>query len=585
MEITKNEITDKNKKYTLFPFTKQRYAVPEIYESGEGIYIYDIEGNKYMDLASQYVNVNIGYGNEEVIQAAIEQMRKMHYCKPVDGTEIRGKFCEKLITEVAPSNMKKIFLTLGGSDANDSAVRIAKAVTGRKKIFSQYSSYHGATIGAANISGDHERIRERLEHPDYIHFIGYNTKKLEKYFENKDDYCDFLLEILEEQILLEGFHTIAAICFETISLGNIAIPAKRYYEGVRKLCDKYGILLIFDEVLVGFGRTGKWFACEHFNIQPDIMTFAKGVTSSYIPLGGVMVNERIANKLEGISFNVGFTCSFHPVACAVGYAVVNYMQREHVVENAEKVGLYLKKKLEEKILPCAYVDEIRGIGLLQAILLSGKMNCYSAAAAFCEILKEKGYVTWVDRTAILIAPPLIIKEEQIDQFVEDLRNIFLQLENEKYMEKIEFYPQEASNGAEAFYSLSYVEKMADILRDFNHVLILGSARLLILRIVLAAVQAAKKKYGIYVCKKIYEQLEEEKAHSIFFDGQRFDVREQLGQVLHMQKEEKYDCVLMPYGRDDQEWGNVYEVAKAFEVPIFLILKDGTIRELTREFSE
>lgn len=570
-------IKEQNKNYTLFPYTQQRYADPDIYERGEGIYIYDTDGKRYMDLASQYVNVNIGFGNEEVIQAAAKQMKRLHYCKPVDGTDIRGKLCEKIITEIAPSNMKKIFLTLGGSDANDSAVRIAKAVTGKRKILSQCHSYHGATIGAANLCGDHERIHEKLEHPDYVHFVGYNSKNLEKYFEDKEKYCDFLLELLEDTILLEGVGTIAAVFFETISLGNIVVPAKRYYEGVRKLCDKYGILLIFDEVLVGFGRTGKWFACEHYDIWPDIMTFAKGVTSSYMPLGGVMVSEAVADKLERIPFRVALTGSFHPVSCAAGYAAINYMQRERVVENAEKVGAYLKKQLKEKILPSAYVEEIRGIGLLQSVLFAGEMNCRSAASAFCDLLKEKGYITWADHTAILIAPPLITTEEQIGQFVDDFRDILLKLESKAYIEKLKRYPREASYGAEGFYALSYMENMADMLRDFQNVLVLGSAKILIVKTVLALVKSEEKKYGLYLNREMYEKLdEEEKKRAAIFDGQRFDADKQSSQIWQIQKEKNYDCVLIPYGRDDQEWENIYEVTKVFGIPAFLIRKDGAI---------
>ncbi len=355
------------------------------------------------------------------------------------------------------------------------------------------------------------------------------------------------------------------------------MPAKRYYEGVRKLCDKYGILLIFDEVLVGFGRTGKWFACEHYGIWPDIMTFAKGVTSSYMPLGGVMVSEAVADKLERIPFRVALTGSFHPVSCAAGYAAINYMQRERVVENAEKVGAYLKKQLKEKILPSAYVEEIRGIGLLQSVLFAGEMNCRSAASAFCDLLKEKGYITWADHTAILIAPPLITTEEQIGQFVNDFRDILLKLESKAYIEKLKRYPREASYGAEAFYALSYMENMADMLRDFQNVLVLGSAKILIVKTVLALVKSEEKKYGLYLNREMYGKLdEEEKKRAVIFDGQRFDADKQSSQIWQIQKEKNYDCVLIPYGRDGQEWENIYEVTKVFGIPAFLIRKDGAI---------
>ena len=575
------EIKQLNKQYSLFSYIHQNAADPDVYEEGDGIYIYDTEGKKYVDLASSYVNVNIGFGHEEIVNVAEEQMKKLHYCKPIDATEIRGKLCEKIITEVAPPNMAKIFLTLGGSDANDSAVRIAKAVTGKRKILSQYHAYHGATIGAANLCGDYERIYEKIEHPDYIHFFGYNSKNFRKYFSDEDKYCDFLLDLLEEKILLEDPNMIAAIFYETISLGNIVMPAKRYYEGVRKLCDKYGILLIFDEVLVGFGRTGKWFACEHYNVWPDIMTFAKGVTSSYMPLGGVMVSKEVSSKLDQIPLTVALTCSFHPVSCAVGYAVINYMQREHVVENAEKMGAYLKSQLEQNILPHPYVEEVRGIGMLQSIVFSGSMDCRSAALAFCELLKEKGYITWVDRTAVLIAPTLIIAKDEIDKLVRSLGEILENLKGKNYIERLEYYPEEGGDGASSFYSIAYMEAMSEMVSRLDNILILGSANLVMLRIILASLHFSRKNYTLYLSENMQDKIKEnEKAHSIFFEGDRFTVNRQSAQIKEMKKE-KYDAVLMPYGRDDEDWENIYEVAGEFGVPVYLIRNNGTVKEIQR----
>lgn len=575
-------IKEQNKKFSLVPYTEQRFADPDIYDRGEGIYIYDIDGNKYMDLASQYVNVNVGFGNEVIIQAAIAQMKKLHYCRPEDGTEIRGKLCEKIITEIAPPNMKKIFMTLGGSDANDSAVRIAKAVTGKRKILSQYHSYHGATIGAANLCGDDERHHERLEYSDYIHFEGYNSKKLEKYFDDKEKYCDFLLELLEEKILLEDPNSIAAVFFETISVSELAIPPQRYYEGVRKLCDTYGILLIFDEVLVGFGRTGKWFACEHYKVWPDIMTFAKGITSSYMPLGGVMVSEKVAERLEHIPFSIALTASFHPVSCAAGYATVNYMQRENIIKNAETIGRYLKGQLEKNILSHSYVEEIRGLGLLQSVIFKGKMNTYSAALAFCDLLKENGYFTWSAGAAILIAPPLIITKEEVDKFVEDFKNILELLENKSYIDKLEYYPKESYFGTRRFFSLSYVESMANVSEPYQNILVLGSASLLMVRIVAASVKAIGKTYHIYLSQRMYDGLTpEEREKSIFFDHDRFILDRLIDQVCRMQNENQYDCIFMPYSREDQDWGNIYEVAEKFGVPIYLVSRDGNIRRMDK----
>lgn len=574
--INEEMIKEKNRKYTLFPYVMQQYAEADVIERGEGVYVYDRQGKQYMDLASQFINVNIGWGNESVIDAIYDQLKKLHYVKPELLTDIRGELCEKIICEIAPKSMEKIFLTLGGSDANDFAVRIAKAVTGKRKILSQYHSYHGATIGAANLCGDHERIYEKLENRDFIHFVGYNSKGLKKYFNDDNQYCDFLLELLEETILLEDPNSIAAIFFETISLGNIVIPSKRYYEGVRSLCDKYNILLIFDEVLVGFGRTGKWFGCEHYQVWPDIMTFAKGVTSSYMPLGGVMVNTKVANRMENVYFSATLTGSYHPVSCAAALAVIKYMQDNKLVEHAEEMGGYLKEALNKHILPHPYVSELRGIGLLQSIVFNGRMNTRSAAINFSNRLKELGYLVYVDRTAILLAPPLIIKKEQIDDAVSAIKGLLEELEENQYLNKIDYYPKESS-GAEALYSLSFINELEMQLLPYNKILVLGSANVHMLKILWANLRAQNKCFKIYINKNLYAAMDlAEKEFCTIFENERFDVGRQKEQIQQLKSAEKFDCVIMPYFRNDSMWENILDVAKEFECPIFRISRKGNI---------
>lgn len=577
-KVNKEEISKElNRTYTLFPYNNQRNARFDVYERGEGVYIYDHAGRQYMDLSSQFINVNVGFGNEDIVDAAMNQMKKLHYIKPVDATDIRGKLCEKIIKEIAPPNMAKIFLTLGGSDANDSAVRIAKAVTGKRKILSQYVSYHGASIGAANLCGDHERIHEKLESRDFIHFIGCNSKDLEKYFSDEEKYCDFLLNLLEDTILYEHPDTIAAIFFETITLGNIVVPPKRYYEGVRRLCDKYNILLVFDEVLVGFGRTGKWFACEHYSQWPDIITFAKGVTSSYMPLGGVMVSRQIADKFEDICFNVAFTGSYHPVSCAAAYAAITYMQENNVIQNAEEVGRYLKELLQEKILPHDYVDEIRGIGLLQSIVFKGKINTRSAAINLANELRERGYVVYIDRSAILIAPPLIITKEQMCDAVNGIDSLLTELENERYIDLLEHYPDE-SVGYEDFYSRQFIADFADELSKYNKVLLLASANANVMGLMIANLKKLNKVYNIYISQMLYQQMEQ-KENCIIFNEMRFDWKKQNEQIQALKENGKFDCVLMPYVGKDNTWDNVFDVAKMFDCPVLRVTLQGEIIQM------
>lgn len=578
--MNENEIKKINRNYTLFPYTDQCLADADVFDRADGIYLFDKQGKSYMDLSSQFINVNIGYGNVQVIEAVHKQMQKLHYVKPTELTEIRGKLCRKIIDEIAPENMSKIYLTLGGSDANDFAIRIAKAATGRRKILSQYYSYHGATIGAANLGGGYDRIYERLENKDYIHFMGFNNKDLERFFKDEDQYCDFLLQLLEDTVKLEDPGSIAAICFETISLGNIVMPPKRYYKGVRDICNKYDILLMFDEVLVGFGRTGRWFACEHYQVEPDIITFAKGVTSTYMPLGGVMVSDKVAARMDHTYFSATLTASYHPVSCAAAYASIQYIQENHFIKNSEIVGNYLSKLLREKILPHPYVNEVRGIGLLHSIIFYGKMNAEGPVKAFAKMLQKRGFIVYVDYTAIILSPPIIINKKQIQEAVEEIENLLIALEKSGYYQKLEFYPNQNVNAA-YYYTLEFMDNFQHILQRYEKIMVMGSANASILKIVVGNLQRLGKAYKIFANKLIYECLDDElKRHCIEHNDGKFDINLQKNTVKNIQSKESFDCVLMPYVRTDCNWENVLEVAKEFCCPIYRITHQG---EFVREY--
>ncbi len=575
-------IKDNTIKYSLLIDGIQHDDEMDAYVSADGVYIKDDDGNRYIDLSSQVINVNIGYGNEFVIDAAKDQLEKLHYVKPYVAHEPRAKLCEKIIRELSPAGMKKLYLTLGGSDANDYAIRIAKIATGKTKILSQYHSYHGATIGSAQLS--EERHRGRLQSYDFIHFFGYTAEYLKAFSSDEDSYCQLLLEILERTIISEDPGTVAAVFLETMKIGYL--PPRGYYEGVRRICDKYEVLLIFDEVLVGFGRTGKWFAFEHYGVIPDMITFAKGVTSSYFPLGGVIVNEKVADSLEYKSFPDGLTAAYHPVGCSVADAVITYMQKEHIVENADKIGGYLKSRLEQRILGFPEIEEIRGIGLLLTIHMKGKMSAESAVRAFCDRLKDYGLLTWTDWPSVIVAPPLIINKEQADEIVDGLERCLRELENEGYLKRIRYYPDK-SYEMKRFYALDFLKSLDTIIGG-KKVLLMGSAQPVMMHYVLAAILGCNADPIIFISSDNYKNMlaqDNELLNEILsdkcyiFETNRFE-KDMLKEKIEIIKgEEKIDIVLLPYSRGDGKWQNVLEVAKQFSDTVWMIDSKSVIMKL------
>ena len=585
--MTKHDAYSKSEKYSLFFDYTQDNLTFDIYEKGEGTYVYDKDGRKLFDLASQYVNVNIGYGNKSVIAAITKQLEDLCYIKPLDSTEIRAQLSEKIIREIAPPNMQKIFLTCGGSDANDYAVRIAKLVTGRPKVLSQYNGYHGATIGSANLSDEHNR--EKQVNGEYIRFWGYNTDSFKKYFDNDEKYCDYLVEMVHNTIISENPYSIAAVLLDPIREGAI-IPNERYFKELRRICDKYNILLIFDEVLTGFGRTGKWFAFEHYDVLPDMITFAKGVTSSYIPLGGVIVSNNICKKLEATTFFQALTSSFHPVACAAAYANISYIQNEKLIDNAQKVGLYLEEKLNDVILGHPYVEEIRGIGLLYSIYLSGKLGTDSATNAVCCMLKDKGYLTWTDASHILIAPPLITSKDDVDKIVNAIKSVLDYLKKYDYQELLRFYPSN-SMGMKCFYFPDFFTELSKCFAKNEHVILIGSANAYYLCHVIGALKGMNISFSVLLNKTLYNQILDvdrecccgESGESILseedcyiFDQNRFDVAEVDSLVQQILRKHDVKTAIFPYSRVDNDWVNIWDVACSIADHVVMIDRNGKV---------
>lgn len=422
--MTSEEIKSTLKEYSLQSWSKQKNANPISVEKAEGIYFWDYEGNRYSDMSAQLVNLNLGFGNKAIGDAIKEQVDKYCFVGPSYGAESRAKLAKKII-ELMPDNMGKVFFTNAGADANENAVKMARMFTGKNKIFSRYRSYHGSSFGAGNLTGEPRRYPLEPGIPGFIKFYDPYLYRECIEFKSEEAATKYYLTKLEEQIIYEGSSSVAAIVLETITGSNgIIIPPKGYLPGVRELCDKYGILMICDEVMTGWCRTGKMFAFENFGVKPDMVTFAKGVTCGYVPIGGVAVSKEIAAYFDDNLLSCGLTYSGHPLACAAGVACVNYYEEANILDNVNKVGRVLGEKLEEMKAAHPCVGDVRYIGLFSAVELVKDKNTKEALVPYGQdpdgimgkiigMLKERKFMTYSHENMVLVTPPLIITEEQL----------------------------------------------------------------------------------------------------------------------------------------------------------------------------
>lgn len=422
--ITREEVLEYDKKYNQHPWlTGTVNPIPV--ERAEGIYFWDYNGKKYYDMSSQLANVNLGYGNRDIIQAVQKQVEILPYIAPAHASGPRSELAKMLI-DIAPDNMEKVFFTCGGSDANEAAIYAARTFTGRSKILSRYRSYHGSTLGSGNLSGDPRRFA--LEKPaanGFLKFFDPYVYRSDIKFNNDEEASAYYLGLLEQQIQYEGADQIAAIEVESITGANgVIIPPDGYLQGLRKLCDKYGILLICDEVMAGFGRTGKMFSFEHWGIKPDIISFAKGVTCGYVQLGGIIISKEIAQYFEDKVFLYGLTYSGHSLACAAGVASVNYYSEHKILDHVNEVGKVFGELLEEIKANHKCVGDVRYIGLFGAVeLVKDKEKKtpivpygYDENKIMAQIhgmLKERGFSAFGRENNINVTPPLIITEEEL----------------------------------------------------------------------------------------------------------------------------------------------------------------------------
>lgn len=421
--LTGEEVTAMDQQYVMRAWSKQGQAAMAV-EKAEGIYFWDYEGNRQVDMSSLLVNANIGHQHPKVVKAIQDQAAKMCFMAPSYATEVKSLLAKKLV-ELAGGDMARVFFTNAGADANENAIKMARIATGRTKVFSGYHSYHGATLAASNASGDSRRFAAEIGGANgFVKFANPSPYRDNLPFENEEELTAFYLKKLAEQIQYEGPYNVAAILLETVigANGIIAYP-KGYLEGVRNLCNSYGIVMICDEVMAGFYRTGTAFAFQQYGFTPDMITFAKGVTSGYVPLGGVIVSGWISAYFTENPLQCGLTYSGHTLACAAGLATLEVYEEENIAANVEKIGAILKDYLEEMKAKHPCVGDVRCYGLFCGVELVLDKETREPLVPFntpnrimpaiYKELKDRGFSTFGRETTISVCPPLTITEAEL----------------------------------------------------------------------------------------------------------------------------------------------------------------------------
>lgn len=440
MSLTGKEVQLLDQQYVMHSWSKQGNASIPV-EKADGIYFWDYDGKKYADMSSLLVCTNLGHNNREIIDAIKEQAEKMCFMAPAYASEPKSVLA-KMLVELAGDNMARVFFTNGGAESNENAIKMARMVTGRTKIFSRYRSYHGATLGASNASGDPRRFAAEMGGANgFVKFIDPYT--YHDGFDDDEKATKYYLRLLEEQLIYEGPYNVAAIIMESITGANgVLIPPKGYMEGVRALCDKYGIMMICDEVMAGFARTGKMFAFQNFDIKPDMVTFAKGVTCGYVQLGGVIVCDKVADYFKDNVLQCGLTYSGHTLACAAGVASVSYYGKHNICQHVNEVGKVLADFLDKMVEKHPCVGQARYIGLFSALELVKNKETREPLVPYgtpntimpsiMAELKSRGFSTFGRENNINICPPLIITKEELNEYLPILDEV-LTLVDEKYL--------------------------------------------------------------------------------------------------------------------------------------------------------
>ncbi|HEY0158342.1 MAG TPA: aminotransferase class III-fold pyridoxal phosphate-dependent enzyme [Thermoanaerobaculia bacterium] len=428
--LTAAEIVDLSKRHTMFSWSAQGSVNPIPMVRGEGIYFWDADGKRYTDMNAQLMCVNIGHGERRVIDAIKRQAEELAYAGPGMATPVRARF-GKMLAELTPGDLNRFFFTLGGAEANENAIRIARMVTGRQKIMVRYRSYHGATLGAISLTGDPRRWANEPGIPGVIRFFDPYKYRSHHWREGDTDaeFTARCLAELEETIQYEGGHTIAAIFIETVTGTNgVIVPPDGYIQGLREICDRHGILLVCDEVMCGLGRTGKWFAVDHWNVVPDIITMAKGLTSAYLPLGAVALSDRIAAYFDKNVYYGGLTYNAHPMSLAAAEACLQVMIDDDMVAHTARTGRVMRELHEEMKRTHPSVGDVRSIGLFGVLELVRNRETREPMAPFngtspemqklAAFLRQEGMYAFINWNNLFTNPPLCITEEQLRESFE-----------------------------------------------------------------------------------------------------------------------------------------------------------------------
>jgi taurine---2-oxoglutarate transaminase len=421
------QVLEDAKRHVLYSWSVQDAIAPIAVAGAEGRYFWDYDGNRYLDFASQLVNVSIGHQHPRVVAAIREQAERLCTIGPPMASESRSTL-GRLLAEVTPGDLTMSFFTNGGAEANENAIKLARWYTGRHKVIARYRSYHGATAGAITLTGDPRRWPAEPGLPGVVRMLDPYTYRCPAGHPDPCPVCTGAPH-LEEILQYEGPHTVAAVILEpVVGTNGIIVPPDGYLQSIREVCDRHGIVLICDEVMAGFGRTGKWFACEHWDVVPDILTLAKGINSGYVPLGAMVISKPIADWIRGRFFAGGLTYSGHPLACAAAVASIEAFREEGIVECAAEAGEAFRDELMllEERHPA--IGDVRGLGCFWGLELvrdretreplvpfNASGEAFAPVARLAKLALERGLYLMTHWNVVMVCPPLTITRDELDE--------------------------------------------------------------------------------------------------------------------------------------------------------------------------